>query len=260
LFYGSFYQFFTKNDVRKTLIIGKEMSDKEAPKNVISGYRKRQQTAKRAPVILIIATLLLIGGAAVIIFWLLGPDQPGIALFASDTPTPTETATVTPTLTPTSTPTVTPTQSMTPTETLTPTSSGPFTYEVVEGDSCYAIAVRFEVDVLLLILINNLDPTCPIVPGDQLIIPGPDTELPTATPLPAGLPRGYEIEYQVLPGDTLALIAQKFNSTVESILEENELENENEIYAGQILIIKINLVTPVPSATPAGTQTPTPTG
>ena len=234
------------------------MSNKENPKNVINGYRKRQQTAKRAPWILGVAAVLLIVGAAFIIFWFLGPDQPSFALFASETPTPTSTATVTPTYTATSTFTATPTETLVPTETLTPTPSGPFLYTVEEGDSCYGIAVKFEVDILLLITINNLDPSCPIRPGDQLTIPGPDTVLPTPTPLPAGLPRGFIIEYQVLPGDTLAIIAIKFNSTVEAIMEENELENENEILAGQILLVPVNLVTPVPTTPP--TLTPTASG
>ena len=148
------------------------MSDKENPQNVISGYRKRQQTARRAPLFMGIAAILLIAGAAVMIFWLLSPGQLSLALFASETPTPTNTATVTATSTATATATSTPTVTVTPTETLTPTPSGPFLYEVVEGDSCYGIAVKFEVDILLLITINNLDPSCPIQPGDQLTIPG----------------------------------------------------------------------------------------
>lgn len=237
------------------------MSDKESPTNVIDGYRRRQQAAKKAPIILGIAAILLIVGAGVIIFWVLGSDVPSLALFASETPTPTNTATVTPTSSPTATFTVTPTETPTPTITNTPTPSGPFLYEVVEGDSCYAIAVKFDVDILLLITINNLDPSCPIRPGDKLTIPGPDTELPTATPLPANLPRGYIIEYTVLPGDTVAIIATKFNSTVEAIIEENEIENENDILAGQILRVPVNLVTPVPTNTPLEeTLTPTPSG
>jgi LysM repeat protein len=240
------------------------MSDKESPKNVIKGYRKRQQTAKRAPLILGIAAVLLIVGAAFIIFWTFGPNQLSLALFSSETPTPTNTATVTPTFTPTATFTATPTETTVPTETLTPTPSGPFIYQVLEGDSCYSIAVKFDVGILLLITINNLDPSCPIRPGDQLTIPGPDMELPTPTPLPENLPRGFIIEYQVLPGDTLAVIAIKFNSTVEAIMEENELENENEILAGQILKVPVNLVTPVPTKPPTvldgATATPTPSG
>jgi LysM repeat protein len=98
--------------------------------------------------------------------------------------------------------------------------------------------------------VNNLDPAAPnLRVGDKLIIPGVETQLPSATPLPTDIRRGTKIEYQVLLGDSLLSIAIKFNSTVEAIKEENEIENENEIFVGQILTIPVNLVTPVPTAT-----------
>jgi LysM repeat protein len=226
------------------------MSDKESAQNVIDSYRKRQQAAQRAPLILGIAVVLLIAGAAFLIFWLTGPNRPSIALFATDTPTPTITPTVTPTNTATNTPTVTPTITTTPTETVTPTPEGPFVYKVVEGDNLFAIAERFQVDLLTLIAINNLDPTNPLIDiGDELTIPGPDTELPTETPIPANIASGTKIEYIVQAGDTLAIIAAKFNSTVEEIMAENELENQNAIFAGSKLIIPVNIVTPVPTNT-----------
>lgn len=239
------------------------MTDKqENPQDVIESYRKRQQSAKRAPLVIGIAALLLIVGAGALIFWFLGPNRPSFSLpfLATDTPTPTNTATVTPTATSTNTPTVTPTETPTPTITITPTIAGPFTYQVVEGDSCFAIAVKFNVDLLLLITINNLDPACPIRIGDTLTIPGPETLLPTDTPLPSNLGRGTIIEYRVQTGDTLGTIALKFNSTVDAIKEENEIVNENEILVGDILRIPVNLVTPVPTstATPTG-GTPAPT-
>jgi LysM repeat protein len=94
-----------------------------------------------------------------------------------------------------------------------------------------------------------LDPANPIIRvGDELLIPAPGTELPTPTPLPEGLPKGFKVEYIVQPGDSLAAIAIKFNSTVEDILDQNEeVEDANDIYAGQTLIIRVNLVTPVPT-------------
>ena len=74
----------------------------------------------------------------------------------------------------------------------------------------------------------------------------------------------------VQSGDTLAAIALKFNSTIEDIMEENEIENANKIFVGQILIVRVNLVTPVPTeavteeleSTPGtiATLTPTPDG
>ena len=238
----------------------KRMSDKDSAQNVIDAYRKRQQAARKAPLIIGIAALLLIVGAAFLIFWLIGPNKPSIALFATDTPTPTVTSTATATATQTSTPTITPTETPTPTVTLTPTQSGPFTYQVEEGDNLFAIAQRFNVDLLLLITINNLDPANPIIrAGDKLTIPGPDTELPSPTPLPPNLPRGTKIEYQVQPGDSLGSIALAFNTSVDEIKAENEgIENENDIFVGQKLVIPVNTV---PTNTPApATITPTPGG
>lgn len=234
------------------------MSDKESAQNVIDAYRKRQQAARRAPVVVGLAAVFLILGAALLIFWFVGDvELPAIALFPSQTPTPTDTATPTSTSTITPTPTDTPTETPTPTETLTPTPSGPFIYEVEEGDTLWGIAVKFNVDLLVLITVNSLDPANPTIQvGQRLTIPAPDTELPTATALPENLGRGAKINYQVQLGDSLLSIALQFNSTIEAIKTENDIENENEIYVGQVLIIPVNLVTAVPTNTPTFTLAP----
>ena len=239
----------------------KPMSDKDSAQNVIESYRKKQQAAQRAPLLIGIAAALLIIGAAVLIFWLLGSKPPTIALFATQTSTPTNTATATATATSTATATVTPTETATPTETLTPTPSGPFVYQVEEGDNLFLIAEKFNVPLDVLIAINGLDPAVPIDIGVELTIPGPDTQLPTDTPIPLTMRSGTIVEYTVKLGESLGVIAEKFNSTIDAILEENELENPNDIFAGQKLNIPVNLVTPVPTSTPApDTATPTPTG
>jgi LysM repeat protein len=230
--------------------------DKESAQDVIEAYRKRQQQAQRAPIMLGVAAGLLVVGVAVVIFWLIGPGLPAISFLATDTPTPTVTSTPTSTATPTEIPTETPTASTTPTETLTPTASGPFVYVVLEGDSLFTIAEKFNVDLLVLIAINNLDPTNPVIRvGDQLTIPGPDTQLPTASPIPLSMRRGTLIDYIVQTGDTLAIIAEKFNSTVDDIVAENDLDDPNNIFVGQKLVIPVNMVTPVPTSTPGPSPT-----
>jgi LysM repeat protein len=228
------------------------MSEKESAQNVIEGYRRKQQAARKAPLLFGVMAVLLIAGAALLIFWLVGSGGPqfSLALFASDTPTPTDTATPTATVTASPTPTQTAPPTETPTSTIAPTQAGPFVYQVEEGDNLWSIAQEFKVDLLVLITVNNLDPAAPnIRVGDKLIIPAPDTQLPTATPLPTNIARGTRIEYRVQLGDSLLAIANQFNSTVEEIKEENEIENENEIFPGQILIIPVNIVTAVPTAT-----------
>jgi LysM repeat protein len=237
------------------------MSEKESPQEVINAYRKRQERAQRTPVVLfVLFALLVVVGGALLIFWLTGAETPAISMdmFKPDTETPTPTLTMTPSQTAsptaTATNTVTPAPpTNTPEPTATATRSGAVIYTVKEGDTFFSIAEAFDLDFLVLIEFNKerlgLDPTNPIIRvGDELLIPAPGTELPTATPLPEGLPRGFKVEYIVQAGDSLAAIALKFNSTVEDILEQNEdLEDANAIYAGQLLIIRVNLVTPVPT-------------
>lgn len=234
------------------------MSEKPNAQNVIDSYKRRQNAAQRAPLFLGIAALFLIVGAGFLIFWLMGPNRPSIALFATETPTPTVTFTPTSTATSTSTPTITPTETPTPTVTLTPTPSGPFIYQVQEGDTLFGIAQQFQVDLLLLLTMNNLDPANPIIhTGDSLTIPGPDTALPSSTPLPENIGTGTVIDYRVQAGDSLLSIALTFNSTVDEIKLENEIENENEIFVGQVIKVPVNIVTAVPTNTPGATITGT---
>ena len=237
------------------------MSEKESPQEVIDAYRKQQERAQRTPVVLfVLFAVMVIAGGALLIFWLTGADTPEVSMdiFKADTETPTPTLTVTPSQTPLPTATATNTATPepptdTPEPTLTATRSGAVIYTVNEGDTFFSIAEAFDLDFLVLIEFNKerlgLDPANPIIRvGDELLIPAPGTELPTATPLPEGLPKGFKVEYTVQAGDSLAAIALRFNSTVEDILEQNEdLEDANAIYAGQVLIIRVNLVTPVPT-------------
>lgn len=213
-----------------------------------------------------VSAVLLIIGAAILIFWLLGGGGPKLAFLATDTPTPTVTDTPTATATQAPPATETPTETLLPTETITPTQSGPFIYQVEEGDNLWSIAQKFGVDLLVLITVNNLEPNNPTIRvGDKLIIPAPDTVLPTATALPTNLRPGTRIQYQVQLGDSLLSIAIQFNTTMDAIKKENNIENENQIFVGQVLTIPVNLVTPVPTATITLTQiftlggTPVPT-
>ncbi len=227
------------------------MSDKDSAQNVIDSYRKRQQ---RTPFIVGgIAVALVVIGILLLALWLTGGISTG-SLFATDTPTPTETST--PTLTPTITTTPTPTETLAPTNTLEPTATetpaGPFVYVVQEGDTCFSIAQQFEVDLLYMIQLNNLTDACIIRVGDELLIPPPGSSTPTPTALPENLPPGTRIQYIVLPGDSLEGIAIKFNSTAERIREENaDLIGENDaIFPGQVLVIVVNIATPIPTNTP----------
>jgi uncharacterized protein YkwD len=238
------------------------MLNRTPPKssNTIQSFRKKRQL--RGPIMMYGAIGLVVLGFILLVYWLTRPGQPLGQFFATETPT----ATVTFTPTSTSTPTLTPTITETPTVTVTFTPSGPTQYTIQEGDSLEAIAQRFNLgpDGILLILDANpgimADNNGVIFVGQEITVPPPGTTRATSTPIPGSVPRGTRVEYQVLPGDTLAGIAVRFNSVQEDILTANpDLgEDANALQVGQILQIPVNLITP--TATLPATSTPvTPT-
>lgn len=225
----------------------------------IGSFRRRRRSSPN--IVYILAGVLVLGGIGLLIYWLSGPGKPLNALFATETPTPT----ITPTPTNTSTPSPVPTETSTPTITPTATFSSPFTYTVQEGDYLALLVERYGLGddgIALILLLNPFDPeagigidpaTQYIIPGQVILLPNPGMELPTATPIPPNLPRGTKINYTVQVGDSLGSIAANFNSTIDDIIKENNIENPNELFVGQQLVIPVNMVTPTATRPPTST-------
>jgi len=234
------------------------MEENESPQEVIEKYQRRQQFAPF--VIGGLAILLIMIGVIILIVWLAGPNKPALGLFATNTPTPTLTYTATVTSSPTVTesPTATETLTLTPTETAT--ASGPFEYVVQQGDICWDIAQKFKVDLPVLQAINNFGAGCPIHPLQKILIPAPGQKLPTSTPYPTGMARGTKISYTVQLGDSLASIASQFNANIEDIKKDNKITDPNKLFAGDVLIIHVNMVTPTKTMAPTSTPAPTKAG
>ena len=241
--------------------------------DTIESYRKRRN--QLTPLILgSVALLLVIVGVIIVVTSLHGG---GLAkLLATKTPTPTITPTQTNTPLPTDTVTITPS----PTVTATGTPSAPQNYTVQEGDNLTLIVKNHNLGSNGLILIYMLNPlskdpvtgattgidpaTGFITVGQTIIIPNPGMQLPTPTPIPTGLFPGSRITYQVLPGDSLAAIANKLNSTVAAIVLANQATMKTNgantvIYQGELIVVPINLVTPLPTKTVTATPSPTAT-
>jgi LysM repeat protein len=222
--------------------------------NTIDSYRKRRN--QKLPVILggIVVVLVVVG----IIFLVVSLSGGGLKIFATKTPTPTNTYTPTNTFIPTDTPTTT----ETPTITFTPTASSAFNYTVKSGDTLTSIIKDQGLGDNAIINIMILNPGINldlIKPGDVIILPAPNSPLLTPTPLPTGLAIGARISYLVLPGDSLGLIATKFNSTVDAIVAANKtlLGTSTVIDPGWTLLVPINIATPVPTRKAAATATAT---
>jgi len=93
-------------------------------------------------------------------------------------------------------------------------------YVVAEGDTFFSISQKFGISVDTILFANGLNKNSILKPGQKLII------------LPVD-----GILHQVKEGDTLNEIANKYQAKVEEIIAFNELEGENNIYIGDILVI-----------------------
>jgi LysM repeat protein len=233
------------------------MSEKESTKEIINSYRKRQSKSWQNILLFVGTILLIILGAAFLIFWLTGTRMDIGTIFASKTPSPTATFTPSP-IPPTATITLTPTESLptnTPSPSPSPTRSGAVIYIAEEDDTFASIAEQFDIDIFTLLVYNasedrlELDLSNPILfVGDEVLVPAPGATVPTPTPIPFDVLPGFRVEYMVRPGDSLGSIAVVLRSTVEDILIYNDdLEDPNAIFPGQILIVRVNLVTPAPT-------------
>ncbi|MDP2964486.1 MAG: LysM peptidoglycan-binding domain-containing protein [Pelolinea sp.] len=224
------------------------MLGRQSPQDVIDSYKKKRPFF---PIfIAILAVLLVLIGIAIIVMWLTGGGL-SLNLFKKE-PTPTSTMPPTPVISPTAT--FVPTETPTPTLTVSPTASGPFEYEVKEGDNCWTLSETYEVDLEVLLAINNFENgTCPIYPGLKIKIPAPGTTLPTPTPIPPDTKSGTKILYRIQSGDSLLSIASKFNTTVEDLIRQNKFDDPNNITPGVEIIVRVNLVTPTPTFAPTST-------
>lgn len=220
--------------------------------DVIESYRRRRD--RTVPLLLGgLAVVLVVVGIFLIVIWITGGQTPKIP-FLDPSPTPTSTPTITPV-----TPTLTPTITLTPTPSETPTPEWPKTHLVELGESLWSIAEKYGVTIALLVAYNEIEDSGNVPVGTELTIPDPDSELPTATPLPPDLKPGDKIKYFVRPGDTLETIAAAFYTTADEIAKENDIEDPNAIGIGTVLTISVG-ATPTPTRTPLpGTPSVTPT-
>ena len=191
-----------------------------------------------------IVTVLML----ILVLWVVGPllaqspQQEKVVVLT--TPAhfmlPTSTSTPTPTRTPTNTATVTP----------TPTETRIDIYHVVAvGENPGAIAARYGMSLEQLMEANNIEDPRRLRVGQALLVP-PTWTPENATPNPDWTPTPTPFIYTVQAGDNLSSIAIWAGTSVETIMELNDLDNPRWLSVGQKLAVP---------ASPKKKGTPTPT-
>ncbi len=95
-------------------------------------------------------------------------------------------------------------------------------YVIQPGDTLFTIAQRFGVSLQALINLNQL-------PNPERLVPGQAILIPVTPPTP--------LRYTVVAGDTLYLLAQLFNTTVNELVRVNNIADPNRIQVGTVLTI-----------------------
>ena len=122
--------------------------------------------------------------------------------------------------------------------------TGSFSYTIKSGDTLYKLAITYNTTVEAIMAINpGINPNNLQV-GQRICIPG------SATPSPPTCPTG-SFSYTIKAGDTLYLLAIRYNTTVEAIMAINPGINPNNLQIGQRICIP-GSITPPPPTCPMG--------
>lgn len=112
------------------------------------------------------------------------------------------------------------------------------TYVVRKSDNLSTIALRFGVSQDAIMRANNIRIPNVIYVGQVLIIPGAHTPDSGKSPVqPPDHQPSRPSTYVVRSGDTLGDIAKRFNTTVQALMQANNIRNPNRIEVGQVLTI-----------------------
>ena len=116
----------------------------------------------------------------------------------------------------------------------------PISYLIRDGDSLWKIASEHGIKVKDLARANGLGVSSIIRPGNELKIYGSKTR---PAPYMEERTKIREIRYKVRNGESLSLIANKFNLTVKKILLWNSTyRNKKYIRPGDVLLLKVDVV------------------
>lgn len=116
-------------------------------------------------------------------------------------------------------------------------------HRVARGDTLWELSRKFGVSVSQLARWNGLSPKDTLRPGKKLVIWRQHAKVPHATFSPQVRRQvTRKIRYRVRRGESLALIASKFNLTVKDLLKWNRIQRPSYVLPGKQLTIYVDVI------------------
>ena len=128
---------------------------------------------------------------------------------------------------------------------------------VQRGENLFRIAQQYGRTLQEIAQANGIPAPYVIHAGNQLTIPAPGGAAQAPAPAPAPQPTGTSA-YTVQRGESLAIIAAKFNTTYLILAEMNGIADPNILHVGQVLQVPAPAAAPAPADTGAAPPAPQP--
>lgn len=103
-------------------------------------------------------------------------------------------------------------------------------YEVKKGDSLWSIAHTHDLSITTIVKLNKISPKTPLAIGKRLKLPNQNRTV------------NRTINYRIKHGDSLSLIAHRFNLRITQIEKWNEINRSDYVHPGQYLKLYINVI------------------
>lgn len=129
-----------------------------------------------------------------------------------------------------------------------PGPDGSIIHEVQQGQTAWAIAAVYDVDLAEMLAINNMGGSTLLKPGDKLIVRLGEGQAPPPTPT---LPTTHIIQ----EGQTAWTVAALYGLTLDELLTLNNIQRGVVLFPGDELRIRADPPTVTPTETPTATPT-----
>lgn len=116
-------------------------------------------------------------------------------------------------------------------------------YTVQRGDTLFLIAKRFNTDIKTVLDLNGMEADKKLRIGQKIVVPSTPEErtaLEKEKSSPPRPPKQSFLYYTVKKGDTMFLIAKRFNTPIQVLMEVNHMSRGDKLWVGRRITVPVD--------------------